>query len=224
MNSGMNVQRRFSLATASSVLVLSGWLGVGQHASAQEANNSFKSFLTYFGMQPNAGDESIDYRARAPLAVPPRLDLPQPRDASRDPSWPKDADPAAQHRAALDSHTPVAQVPGNSSSVTPSADSEHERGALPADGPRDECEASSGAAMCLSTPWKALKSFVNSFHSEAAQPGPEPKRKYLTDPPPGYQQPAAVAKPAPDPKETPNSAGAPAPAVPAQSSKASIGN
>ena len=200
MNMGMNVWRGFSFFAATSALVVSAWLCNAPHACAQEASNSFKSFLSYFGMQPNAGDESIDYRARAPIAVPPRLDLPQPKAASRDPAWPKDPDAAAQRRAALDSHTPAAQAPANSGSVTPAADPQQGRGALPADGSRDECEAGSGPALCLSTPWKLLKSVVNSFHRDTVQPGPEPARKYLTEPPPGYQQPATIAKAA---QETP---------------------
>src|SRR5215475_9777152 len=71
MNMGMNVWRGFSFFAATSALVVSAWLCNVPQACAQEASNSFKSFLSYFGMQPNAGDESIDYRARAPIAVPP---------------------------------------------------------------------------------------------------------------------------------------------------------
>jgi hypothetical protein len=194
MSLDMNVWRGFTFFVVTSALVVSAWLGNAPQACAQEANNSFKSFLSYFGMQPNAGDESIDYRARAPIAVPPRLDLPQPKAASRDPAWPKDPDAAAQRRAALDSHAPVAQAPANSGSVTPAADPEQGRGALTANGPRDDCEAGSGPALCLSTPWKLLKSMVNSIHPDTVQPGPEPARKFLTDPPPGYQQPAIAAK------------------------------
>jgi hypothetical protein len=181
-------------------LVFAGGLGGGQQACAQEASNPFKSFLSYFGIKPNADGDSIDYRARAPLAVPPRLDLPKPKEASRDPSWPKDPDADAQRRAALDSHTPVTQTPQNSGSGTSSAEPQQGRGALPADGPRDECEANSGTALCLSAPWKMLKSVVNVFHPDTVQPGPEPARKYLTEPPPGYQQPATIAKAA---QETP---------------------
>ncbi len=222
MNFGINFRRKFRLLAALPALFLSAWFGSAPQAGAQEAGNSFQSFLSYFGMKPNAGEESIDYRARAPLAVPPRLDLPQPKEAPRDPSWPKDPDAAAQRRAGLDSHTPAAQVRENSGSGGPAADSRQERGALPADGPRDECEASSGTALCLSTPWKMLKSVVNVFHPSTAEPGPEPKRKYLTDPPPGYQRPVGGAKAASEPKETPSAANAPA--APAENSKASIGN
>jgi hypothetical protein len=194
MNFGASIWYRLRLIAAACALVVAAGLGNGQQAAAQEAGNAFKSFLTYFGMrQPNANDESIDYRARAPLAVPPRFDLPKPKESARDPSWPKDPDAAAQRRAALDAHTPVAQVPGNTGTPA-SAESQQGRGGLPADGPRDECEANSGMALCLSTPWKFLKSVGNVFHPGTVQPGPEPARKFLTDPPPGYQQPAVASK------------------------------
>src|SRR5262249_1931445 len=85
----------------------------GAQARAQEAANSFKSFLGYSGLRPDSG-ESIDYRARPPVVVPPRFDLPQPKEAASDPSWPKDPDIAAERRAALDSHTPVAKGAANS--------------------------------------------------------------------------------------------------------------
>ncbi len=222
MDFGMNFRCKFRLLAASSALFLAAWFGGAPHAGAQEAGNSLQSFLSYFGIKPNTADESIDYRPRAPLAVPPRLDLPQPKEAPRDPSWPKDQDAAAPRRAGFDSHTPAAQVRENPGSGGPAADSRQERGALPADGPRDECESSSGTALCLSTPWKMLKSVVNVFHPATPEPGPEPKRKYLTDPPPGYQRPVGGAKAASEPKEA--SSAASAPSAPAEISKTAIGN
>ncbi|MBO0733801.1 MAG: hypothetical protein J2P49_05685 [Methylocapsa sp.] len=160
----------------------------GSKANAQEAASSFKTFLGYFGVRPDSG-ESIDYRARPPVVVPPRFDLPQPKEAASDPSWPRDPDIASERRAAVDSHTPVAK-----SAADTQPGPQTGRDALPSDGPRDECEAGSGTAMCVTTPWKMLKSVTNVFHSEQAQPGPEPARKYLVEPPAGYRQPVNAAK------------------------------
>ena len=185
---------RYRLVAATSALLCAGGLTGAPPARAQEIG---KSLLGFFGFQSNKDDESIDYRARAPIVVPPRLDLTKPKEAARDPSWPRDPDVADERRAALDSHTPAAQVTPNARA----ADS------LPAEGPPDECQAS-GMALCLSTPWKVLKSVTNGFtSSDTVQPGPEPVRKYLTEPPPGYRQPAAVAKPAIEtPKDKPGAA------------------
>ncbi len=181
MNFDAYIRCRFSFLAAMTALLCAGVLTGAPQARAQEAG---KSLLGFFGLQSNKDDESIDYRARAPIVVPPRLDLPKPEAAARDPSWPKDPDVAAERRAALDSHTPAAQV-------TPSAQAE--KGSLPAEGPPDECQAS-GSALCLSTPWKILKSVTNGFtSSDTVQAGPEPVRKFLTEPPPGYRHPAGVA-------------------------------
>ena len=182
MNFDAKVRRGFSLVAATSALLCAGGLAGAPQARAQEAA---KSLLGFLGVQSNKDDESIDYRARAPIVVPPRLDLQKPKEATRDPSWPQDPDVAAKRRAALDSHTPAAQGAPNSRAET---------GSLPAEGPPDECQASE-KAFCLSTPWKVLKSVTNGFtSSDTVQAGPEPVRKYLTEPPPGYRQPAAVAK------------------------------
>jgi hypothetical protein len=212
MNFDAKVWRRFSLVAATSALLCAGGLASAPEARAQEAT---KSLLGFFGLQSTKDDESIDYRTRAPIVVPPRLDLPKPKEATRDPSWPKDPDIAAQRRAALDSHTPAAQV-------TPNARAEGD--SLPAEGPPDECQAS-GTALCLSTPWKVLKSVTNGFtSSDSVQPGPEPVRKYLTEPPPGYRQPAAVTKAATEaPKDKPEPSNPAAPIRP-QRPKTSIEN
>jgi hypothetical protein len=181
MNFDAKVRRRFSFVAATSALLFAGGLIGAPQVHAQEAA---KSMLGFFGLQSNKDDESIDYRVRAPIVVPPRLDLPKPKEATRDPSWPKNPDIGVERRAALDSHTPVAQVTPNTRAET---------GSLPAEGPPDECQAS-GKALCLSSSLKALKSVTNVFHPETVQLGPEPVRKYLTDPPSGYRQPTGDGK------------------------------
>ena len=81
------------------------------------------------------------------------------------------------------------------------------RGPLPSDGPPDECQAGAGTPLCLYTPWKVLTSVVTGFHSDTIQPGPEPPRKYLTEPPAGYRQATGVAKATIDgPKDQPDAA------------------
>jgi hypothetical protein len=189
---GMNFRYRFRLAAASAALFCLGGL-TEEGASAQDAGSSTKSFLSYFGLQ-SGSDGSIDYRSRPPIVVPPRFDLPKPKEAARDSSWPQDPDIAAERRAALDSHTPVAQTPENARNGTSQTQSQEGQGAVPAEGPPDECETNSGTALCLSSTLKSLKSVTNVFHPETAQLGPEPARKYLTDPPSGYRRPTGDGK------------------------------
>jgi hypothetical protein len=197
----MVLRRRLGSATAVTALLCVAGIASAPPGRAQEDTNMFKSVLGFFGKQ----QESIDYRARAPIVVPPRTDLPPPKEAVRDPAWPKDPDIAAERRAALDSLRPAPQLTPNSRAEMSQSELQRGRGPLPSDGPPDECQAGAEKALCLYTPWKVLKSFVTGFHWDAVQPGPEPPRKYLTEPPAGYRQAAGVAKATIEPpKDQPN--------------------
>jgi hypothetical protein len=177
-------------------------------ARAQEGTNTVNSMLGFFGMQSDKEQDSIDYRARPPLVVPPRYDLPPPKVAKRDPSWPKDPDVAAERRKALDSQQPAPQIAPNTRAEMSQSDLQQHKGSLPSDGPPDECQASA-TPLCLNTPWKVLKSVVTGVTPDTVQPGPEPARKYLTEPPPGYRQATGIAKANMDaPKDQPDSADA----------------
>lgn len=176
-------------------------------ARAQEDTNPFNSMLGFFGMQFDKEQDAIDYRARAPIVVPPHMDLPPPKEAARDPSWPKDPDVYAERRAAMDSHRPAPQITPNTRTELTQAELQQGKGPMPTDGPPDECQASAGTPICLYAPWKAVKSIMAGFHPDTVQPGPEPDRRYLTEPPPGYRKPTAVAKATMDaPKDEPDPA------------------
>jgi hypothetical protein len=200
------LRRRLASATAMAALLCVAEIASAPPACAQENTNVFHSMLGFFGMQFDKEQESIDYRARAPIVVPPRADLPPPKEAARGPAWPKDPDIAAERRAALDSRRPAPQVTPNSRVEMSQTELQHGRGPLPSDGPPDECQASAGTPLCLYTPWKVLKSIMTGFHSDT-QPGPEPPRKYLTEPPAGYRQATGVAKATIEPpKDQPDAA------------------
>src|SRR6202022_376968 len=121
-------------------------------ARAQEDTNMFNSVLGFVGMQFDKEQGSIDYRARAPIVVPPRTDLPPPKEAVRGPAWPKDPDIAAERRAALDSRRPAPQLTPNSRVEMSQTELQQGRGPLPSDGPPDECQAGAGTPPCLYTP------------------------------------------------------------------------
>ena len=100
----------------------------------------------------------------------------------------------AERRAALNSRRPAPQITPNSRVEMSQAELQQGRGALPTDGPPDECQAGAGTPICLYAPWKALQAIVGGSQSDVVQPGPEPQRKYLTEPPPGYRKATGVAK------------------------------
>ena len=201
--SGFVPGRGLGLAAAGAVLVSFAAFSGVTPARAQENNNMFNSVLGFFGMSEKDQD-AIDYRPRAPIVVPPRKDLSPPKAAAHDPSWPNDADAAAQRRALLNSRRPAPQT--TAKGETSQTELQQGNIAVPVEGPPDECEAG-GGTLCLATPWKFVKSMVNGFHSENAQLGPEPDRKYLIEPPPGYRKATGVAKAATDaPKDQPDTA------------------
>ena len=203
----MVLRHRLGLATAVAALLSVAGFSSAAPARAEEDTNMFNSVLGFVGMQFDKEQDSIDYRARAPIVVPPRTDLPPPNGAVRGPAWPKDPDIAAERRAALDSRRPAPQLTPNSRVEMSQTELQQGRGPLPADGPPDECQAGAGTPICLYTPWKVLKSVVTGFHSDTVQPGPEPPRKYLTEPPPGYRQATGVAKATIEaPKDQPDAA------------------
>ena len=177
-------------------------------AQPPEDTNVFNSMLGFIGMQFDKEQNSIDYRARPPIVVPPRTDLPPPKAAVRDPSWPKDPDVAEARRAALDSKRPAPQITPNTRTELSQTELQQGKGPLPSDGPPDECQAGAGTPICLYAPWKVLKSMVTGVSSsDTVKPGPEPQRKYLTEPPPGYRQATGVAKATIEPpKDQPDSA------------------
>lgn len=186
---------------AAALLVAAGLASTGflaaSPAKAQEDTNAFNSMLGFFGMQFDKEDERIDYHARAPIVVPPKMDLPKPKEASRGQDWPTDPDVAERRRAALDSRRLAPQPTPNTRAELSQAELQRGVGgnhSLPTEGPPSECQASAGTPICLYAPWKALQNAFAGAQPDAVQPGVEPDRKYLTEPPPGYRKASATAK------------------------------
>jgi len=193
-------------AAVAALLALAAFSGAAP-ALAQEDTNMFNSVLGFVGMQFDKEQDSIDYRARAPIVVPPRTDLPPPKEAVRDPAWPKDPDVINERRAAMDSRRPAPQNTPNTRVEMSQTELQQGKGPMPSDGPPDECQAGAGTPICLYAPWKALKSMVTGFHSDTVEPGTEPERRYLTEPPPGYRKATGAAKATIEaPKDKPDAA------------------
>ncbi|WP_026608199.1 hypothetical protein [Methylocapsa acidiphila] len=195
---------------ALAVLILAALAGVSP-AKAQEDTNTFNSMLGFFGMQFDKEQDSIDYRARAPIVVPPKLDLPPPKEAVRSAAWPTDPDVAERRRAAIDSRRPAPQLTPNARAELSQAELQHgvsANKALPSEGPASECQASSGTPICLYAPWKSLQNtLAGTQGDDQPQLGEEPERRYLTEPPPGYRKATATAKATIEaPREQPDAA------------------
>jgi hypothetical protein len=153
----------------------------------------FRNVLKGFGLK--RGDDTIDYRERSPLVVPPTRDLPPPETdvpvKNTNAAWPVDPDvkrkkaaAAAQHKvSSIDESRalrPNEMMPGGTDvKGTPQT-------SLPSDAPPD------GAPMKPSQLGFNGWSFTNLFSSppESATFTHEPTRESLTEPPAGYRTPA----------------------------------
>ncbi|ACB94651.1 hypothetical protein [Beijerinckia indica] len=168
-------------------------LGAVAPAAAYEDTNPLNSLLGFVGMQFDKEEqEAIDYRARAPLVVPPHMDqLPAPvARKEQDAAWPKDPDVLARKRAAADSHRPAPQVNLNTrAELSPQelARGKTDKTEEPGGKPDDGCQATAGTAMCVYAPWNLLKKVMHKDDEEVVNVGDEPSRKYLTEPPAGYR-------------------------------------
>jgi hypothetical protein len=177
----------------------------------QEDTNPLNSVLGFIGMQFDKDKEDIDYRARAPLVVPPRLDLPQPKQVAHNADWPKDRQIEERRHAAVAAQRPAPQItPNTRVELSPREVAGSPRSDLPSAGPPDDCQPGAGTPICLYTPWKILQSLGGGgSRPDTVETGVEPARTYLTEPPPGYRKPTATATATIEaPKDRPDAADA----------------
>jgi hypothetical protein len=179
---------RKPLAAATATIILASAWSLTP-ARAFEDTNTFNSVLGFVGLQFDKEDDSIDYRARPPIVVPPKMDLPQPvsKQARRGADWPVDPDVAAKTRAAADSRRPAPQItPNTRAELSPQELAAGRTDAPPAQKAQEGCPAGAGTPICIYTPWAVLN-HVFSKDTEVAQAGEAAPRKYLTEPPNGYR-------------------------------------
>src|SRR6201997_1035907 len=96
-----NRLRRAAAAAAVALALALAWSAGSARAEDDDENvpldtKLFRQFMKDLGLS-RSGDGMIEYRERAPLAVPPTRELPPPRDeadVSKTPAWPKDPDVA----------------------------------------------------------------------------------------------------------------------------------
>jgi len=184
---------RLGLAAA-----LAAILAAAAPAAAQEGE-LFKNIISGSGLLPQP-NKDIDYRERAPLVVPPKLDLREPeakRSAERGAAWPNDPDVQRRRRDTADARrpAPAGDVNGNrvpSESPNPGrrvAESEAPH-VTRGESPRDE----------VMSP-ERLRAFSVPTRPEDAAPkaGQEASRRSLTDPPSGYRRASEIVRTSPDP-------------------------
>jgi hypothetical protein len=142
----------------------------------EEGIDPFQTVLKAFGFKAK---ESIDYRERSPLVVPPNRNLPPPENTALEksnPAWPTDPKKPSETVA----KRPVA--PGNAQWAK-DFDSSSMKTAEPSDVGKIFRNGFSGA----------FNSFGTGQTEEVGTFRAEPPRTSLTAPPPGYQTPSRAA-------------------------------
>ena len=146
----------------------------------------------------------IDYRPRPPLVVPPKKDLPPPTTpaATKAQQWPNDPDIAALKKAEENRKKPVTLQDGYTRPLTVD---EIRAGRVAGAGiptqPETAAPRNNGAWIPPSE-LRAIEEKLNLSKAPEIQPGFEPERQYLTDPPKGYRK-AAPGAPVLTPKQSP---------------------
>lgn len=161
------------------------WVGIGSIFS--------------FGFGGDDAQDPIEYRDRARIVLPPKVELPPPAASptQADAAWPLDQEAAKRKKdkaekdaytfVPLRKRTPPPVGPG--SVVTMSATAGQAPGQRPCTkGPGDTCETRPAPTMNFNPlTWVGLEKKAPTVL------GPEPDRDWLTDPPKGYREPAEGA-------------------------------
>lgn len=134
----------------------------------------------------------IEYRERAPLVVPPKTELPAPREraSAANPNWPKDPDIAARKAAEEARKRPAKEDVGLSKNPLLSVD-EMRAGRKPGAGVPTGPERNIIDRPHLSL--QEMRELDAKSRVVAAPSGVEQPRRWLTDPPSGYRKPAPGA-------------------------------
>ena len=195
--------RRIATAAAVGIAIVLGSMNTG--ARAEDDNDDmpdtkfFRSLLKGLGLR-NDGD-SIDYRERSPLVLPPRTELRPPEPESqtrRTAAWPVDPD-VKRAKQRKEAEKKFVREPEDG--TRPALPSEYGRPNAPArrDGGLSEKSAEESAAPSTAKELGSKDIFTGLFKQGGGWFAPseeyttfsvEPRRGALTEPPSGYRTPS----------------------------------
>lgn len=153
-----------------------------------------KDFLGSIGIIPKE-QPPIEYRERAPLVLPPRIELRDPADpkaiAAANPQWPNDPDIAAAKRRDAEARAPVTQSEKRRLDQNPTLSIHDIRagrrpGAEVPDAPVVR-RGDNVRESYLLTP-DQMRAQNRSKDETATPSGAEPERQALTEPPAGFRR------------------------------------
>lgn len=172
--------------------MLAGALALAAAAGAQaEEGVFFKDLLGTMGL---VGKErpNIDYRERAPLVVPPKLDLREPATTSaeaRNRQWPNDPDVVGKKLLEAEGRVPVTETERRRLEQNPTLSVDEIRsGRRPGAGIAATPVVRDNSARADT--WVHPDQLRANARKVEEATGPEPTRRSLAQPPSGYRAPA----------------------------------
>ena len=184
-----------ALLTASAAAGL--FMAAPAHAINDDGRGStLESLLDMVGMGGDKESDSIQYRERSPLVVPPKMDIPtpQPRPSQKAAQWPQDQEVVRARKKQAESNSRVMSKYIDSNGGEKLSPEEMRAMRTPGAAGRSSNGTASGCSMdpfdksgCSPAEyWGALSAKTEKKDELTLQAGVEPPREYLTQPPKGY--------------------------------------
>jgi hypothetical protein len=189
---------RFTLKIAAFIPAIAVAATLGA-SSARAQSATIDSLMTIMGLKSSDSGPEIEYRERAPLVVPPKMQLRPPEEpaAKRTAAWPNDPDVRRRKTLEAEARVPKTEQDAYKLNQNPRLSVDQIRagrreGANVNTTPKPVYGDNSREEIWLSPDqMRSLDRKVEPGKVLAA--GVEPDRRYLTDPPSGYRKPSANA-------------------------------
>lgn len=177
-------------------LVLAAFAAVAQAEAQFLTRDPIDEVLEGIGLKSPDRD-SIDYRERAPLVVPPtsgKLRTPEENASARNGQWPQDPDVLARRKRAEQARMPSGyQVNETRDKLLVGPNEGRVRNNMAGVPTRGGTPGENLNPATILTPDQVGRIMANAS-DKPSTPGAEPTRSYLTEPPKGYRRAAPGVK------------------------------
>ena len=183
---------RMALLTVSAATSL--FMAAPAHAINDDGRGStLESLLDMVSLGDKKESDSIQYRERSPLVVPPKMEMPtpQPRPSQKAEAWPQDQEVVRARKKQVESNARVMSkyVESNGGEkLTPEEMRAMRTPGASAAAPKQSCNMDpfDKSSCSVAEYWGALSAKTEKKEELTLQAGVEPQREYLTQPPKGY--------------------------------------
>ena len=183
-----------ALLTASAAAGL--FMAAPAHAINDDGRGStLESLLDMVGMGGDKESDSIQYRERSPLVVPPKMDIPTPqaRPSQKAAQWPQDQEVvrARKKQAESNARSMSKYIDSNGGEkLSPEEMRAMRTPSASATGPSQGCKMDpfDKNSCSVAEYWGNLSAKSEKKDELSLQAGVEPPREYLTQPPKGYMK------------------------------------